>query len=648
MRVQIEVTKRNLAATAAVAVLSALAHKICGISVGNMALFPVVFLAVSSLDIMWNEKYGWLFSTAALVFGSVFSTWLVQYLLLAEDLRSRISQQMFWLNICCSLCIYLLAQICVNHTGVACMASHTVILTFAGVNYFVYQFRGNELLFGDIKSALTGLSVASHYQFSFPAQAVNTMFATMLFFTGVVKLRIRSKEKLVMRLLCLSAFALSVMYITDQTENTLTETWEQKGTYQNGFLLNFALSVRDSFIQKPDAYSETLIGRLETEYASSDAYEGDSPTVIVIMNESFADLSVAGDLWTNEPVMPFVESLKENTVKGYVLASVYGAKTPNSEWEFLTGNSMGFLPIGSVPYQQYVEEENAYSVLDAFHKQGYTCVAMHPYYETGWSRDAVYPQLGFDETYFLDDFDQSSLMRSYVPDTVMYDKLIERYEAAKGKEKLFLMGVTMQNHGGYLDTYENFTSDVYGVNIRYPDVNQYLSLIRQSDLAIQKLIDYFSQVDKPVAICFFGDHQPSLNQAFYQKLNGRGLSGLTLSQLMDLYKVPFFIWTNYKSESRVVECTSLNFLSTMLLEQANLALPPYHLFLNDLMEEVPAMNARGYYSKSRGRFVHYGEGDVKEEAWIKQYECLQYNGLFDDKKRSPVFFEHTGYGAEQK
>ena len=60
------------------------------------------------------------------------------------------------------------------------------------------------------------------------------------------------------------------------------------------------------------------------------------------MNESFADLSVVGDFETNTQVTPFMDSLSENTLKGYALSSVYGAKTPNSEWEFETGNSMAF------------------------------------------------------------------------------------------------------------------------------------------------------------------------------------------------------------------------------------------------------------------------------------------------------------------
>ena len=639
MKFKIKITKKNLICTAAVAAASAAAHIMSGISIFNMLMFPIFYFVIKNLEIEFSEKYAGILTAAAILAGSALTAWLVQYVLLVEDLRVRISDQMFFLNICCSLTVYLLAQLFLNHAGRACILAHTALMLLAGANYFVWEFRGNELTFADLRTITTGLSVASNYRFSLNAQAANAVLFTVLLLAGARKLQIRCGRKRLMRFVCLSCMILSCVYVARRTEGRTTETWEQKGSYQNGYLLNFVLSIRDSFVEKPKNYTRELIAEIEKDYKGRQKnVSAKKPAIIVIMDESFADFDVLGTLETNRAVTPFFESLSENALKGYALASVYGAKTPNSEWEFLTGNSMAYLPSGSVPYQQYVEEKNAYSLVDILKKQEYTCVAMHPYYSTGWSRDSVYPKLGFDEMYFLDDFDQSAPMRKYVSDAAMFAKVIERYEAGKGEENLFLMGITMQNHGGYRDFYENFKTDVYGTDIRYPDVNQYLSLIHQTDLALEKLISYFSEEKEPVVICFFGDHQPSLNSMFYQRMNGKGLSGLTLSELQALYTVPFFIWTNYESESAVMERTSLNFLSGLLLERAELTLPPYQRFLSDLREVVPAMNARAYYSKSLRRYVHYGEGSAEDEFWIEKYRNLQYNGLFDDKKRSSVFF----------
>ena len=593
---------------------------------------------VKKTSIEISQKFDGFFAAILMGAGSIFTTRLIQYLLLPEELREKITDEKLFLNICCCLLVYLFVQTCTNHVAVTCILSHVCLTGLAVINYYVYEFRGNEVTFGDVKSLGTGISVASNYEFALNAQLKMAIFLTVLYVLLVSRLQIKFENHWTMRVVCLSMALLSFMFISVKTENTVTETWEQKGTYRNGFLLNFALSIRDSFVEKPEHYSVEIVEKIAKEYTKEETEQ--KPTIIAIMDESFADFEVLGNLETNKEVTPFIDSLKENTVRGYALASVFGAKTPNSEWEFLTGNSTAWLPQGAVAYQQYFEEENAYSLVGTLKQEDYTCVAMHPYYATGWSRNTIYPKLGFDEMYFLEDFDQSNLIRKYVSDMTMFDKIIARYEEGKGQENLFLMGVTMQNHGGYMERYENFPIDVWGTNIGYPDVNQYLSLAHQTDKAVAKLIHYFKKVDEPVIICFFGDHQPSLNTSFYHKLNGKGMSGLSTDELQEFFEVPFFIWTNYESESETVERTSLNFLSTMLLERAGIALPEYNQFLADLMEVVPAMNVRAFYSKENGRYVHYGNGSVEEKVWLEKYQILQYNGLFDNRNRNNEFFRN--------
>ena len=120
------------------------------------------------------------------------------------------------------------------------------------------------------------------------------------------------------------------------------------------------------------------------------------------MNEAFADMSVLADYETSEDCLPFISSLKENSVKGKLHVSIVGGNTPNSEFEFLTGMSMGFLPAGSIPYQQFIKSPLP-SLVTQMNDLGYRTVAMHPYLASGWDRNTVYPYLGFEETYFNDE-----------------------------------------------------------------------------------------------------------------------------------------------------------------------------------------------------------------------------------------------------
>lgn len=568
----------------------------------------------------------------------------MQYLLLDGELFEKLSDKKWTINIVCVLIVYLINLCLSARVNVAVIASHSFFMLLGFVNYFVYLFRDNEFTFADLRSIGTGLSVAGNYELVLHDRGWHVLIASIVFVVLVGFVPIAFKKRRYVRILSGQCAVLACIWVSLNTAGMTTETWEQKGSYLNGYVLNFVLSARDSFVAPPEGYRLSQIQELEQIYGQPKeaAIEIDlekQPTIIVVMNESFADLSIIGEMKTNEPLMPFFDSLEENTVKGYALSSVFGAKTPNSEWEFLTGGSMAFVPSGSVVYQQYLGNEPA-SLVSTLKNEGYTCVAMHPYYETGWSRNLIYPKLGFDEMYFLDDFKQEEILREYVSDREVYETIIERYENRGRKENLFIMSITMQNHGGYTTTYENFKENYYKTGRSYTDANQYFSLIRESDDALSELIGYFSQVEEPVEIIFFGDHQPSLNSKFYPLLNGKGLSGLTLEELERLYTVPFFIWTNYDTPEETIEITSLNFLSTMALERAGIALTPYYQFLSDLQDVVPAINARGYFSLEKDRYLHVEDALGQELLWISRYENLQYNSLFDKKNTSEIFFPY--------
>ena len=643
MNIYFGLEKNNMIRFGIVIVLTTILYTVTDFHIVALIGFGIIYFLLESFHFTLNEKLPWLWTILLFGLGAVFSTYMVQYLLLEPELFVKTSVIKLLLNVLCILVVYFVALICTNRVYLSACVSHAFFMLLAFVNYYVYLFRENEFIFPDLRSIGTGLSVAGNYQLTLNDRGCYVILATWLFFSLSWKFRVKFAKPLYMRgISVLGIFLLgTVVYLS--AANINTETWEKKGTYRNGYVLNFILSARDSIVSEPEGYSKEFVSNMEAQYEKTKENNmvelEKQPTVIVIMNESFADLSVIGEMETNEPLMPFISSLKENTVKGYALSPVFGAKTPNCEWEFMTGGSMAFLPKGSVVYQQYISDTPS-SIVHTMKTEGYTCVAMHPYYDTGWSRNLIYPTLGFDEMYFMDHFDQTQLIRKYISDRELYNKIIERFENRGANESLFMMTISMQNHGGYAQTYENFPEKYYKTGRSYTDANQYFSLVRESDDAVRELITYFSNVDEPVEIVFFGDHQPSLNSNFYPILNGKGLSGLTLEELENLYTVPFFIWTNYDTPEEEIAITSLNFLSTMALERAGFDLPAYNQFLSDLMEVVPAINSQGYYSVSKGKYLHVEDAIGEEAEWIEKYRLLQHNNLFDRKNHSDIFFPY--------
>ena len=99
------------------------------------------------------------------------------------------------------------------------------------------------------------------------------------------------------------------------------------------------------------------------------------------------------NLETNEDYMPFIHSLTENTIKGSLSIAGYSvAGTSNSEFEFLSGDSISFLPTGCNVYQSYVKD-TVPSLVSTWCTWLFQ-TAFHPYYGEGWNRRNVYPLLG--------------------------------------------------------------------------------------------------------------------------------------------------------------------------------------------------------------------------------------------------------------
>lgn len=511
-------------------------------------------------------------------------------------------------------------------------------LLLSCTNVYIYRFRGKEFVPTDIFSLGTAINVAGRYDFTPPPEMAKIFLITaLLIFIGfsLPPLKFKTlKEQLSLRLSSFFISVLSLTVVLATFQNIPIKTWETEGSRLNGYYLNFVIALRDSHPSKPEGYSADAISDLENEYFRENSLsQSKTPNVIVIMNESFADLSVLGELKTSIPVTPFLDSLRENTVKGYALTSVFGGNTANSEFEFLTGHSMAFMPTDSVPYQQFIND-GTYSLARYMSSLGYKTFATHPYYANGWSRNVVYKHLGFDEYTFIEDYSDADTLRSYVSDKGMYEYILNKVK--NESEPLFTFGVTMQNHSGYDYAGADFENTVTleGYSGDYPQAEQYLSLIKASDDAIEYLITELKSFSEETVVLFFGDHMAKVESEFYEELNGSAFD--TSDEQMLKYTVPFFVWANFDIEEKTVEKTSVNYLSNYLMEAAGIPTSPYSSFLSECEKSIPAINSFGYYNTD-GAFTEFSS-DEKQPKILSQYAILQYNGMFDSKNKSSVFY----------
>lgn len=519
---------------------------------------------------------------------------------------------------------------------------YLIVVLFGAANYCVTIIRnGNSILPSEIAAARTAMNVASGYSLEIPDSMKLLIFGTVVccgisfYVARGIRNRMPVKSRILFGcfLIAASLGGYKNLDLAKGYYDVQLDFWYLANSYHTyGTPMTFLSLCQSSRVQKPSGYSKDYVAEIyqeyETEHDENDAEnsrDNRKPTVIAIMNESLSDLNVVRSFACNPDYLSFWHSFEEPIRKGNLLVPVYGGGTCNTEFEFLTGMSMGNLPRGGYPYQQYSLKQVS-SLAREFKNHGYDTVAIHPGEAASWNRKNALLNLGFDKFYSLDDFQNKEYIRYYVSDRSCYDKIIEEFE--KKEREQFIFAVTIQNHGSYdyllfpEQSQVQLEADLNG----YSDVKEYMSLVQKSDEALAELIAYLKKVQEPVILCIFGDHQPFLNDEFYETLYGKSLSDLSDEEKERKFITPYLIWANYDTgmeQSR--EDTSANFLGTLLLETAGILDNPFYSYLHLMRTEVTAVNPDFYQTKDNRLHLTSDQGN----EWLKKYQILQYYEMFD-------------------
>lgn len=518
------------------------------------------------------------------------------------------------------------------------------------VNHFITAFRGTPLVPWDIFSLNVAITVLPTFKFTVTKKLIIGILLFLITFIILRKSKFDSfkngKFKISYRILVLVGTVTFIIcfYLTNLISIfNLDENWDPKEEYHNnGLVASLFKQSRNLIISKPDGYDVDSITKLAStievplvNHEDDENYE--MPNIIAIMNESFSNLSIIGDFSTNTEYLPFFNSLSENTIKGNLHVSIFGATTPNSEWEFLTSNTMAFVPKRTVPYQQYVLRKS-FSLASILKDQGYITNAIHCYYPQGYNRNLAYPRLGFDSFYSMNELQNLEFIREYPDDFSTYRNIIKLFEEKNENEKLFNFTLTMQNHGSYTD--ENFENTVIAENGEYPKLNQYLSLIKIADESLKYLIDYFSNQEEHTIIVLFGDHQPYVEDEFYSSLLSKKYEDINSKEATEKkYITPFMIWANYDIDTSAysnLTDISANYLASLVLDVAQMQKTPYLQFLDELRKEIPIITGNGYIDKN-GIYHDFSEENEYSKL-IENYHYLQFNNMFDNSNKLTSLF----------
>lgn len=542
------------------------------------------------------------------------------------------------LNIAFYYWLFLFVFFIAGRTSISMAICVSAIAIIGVGNYFVVMFRSNPIVPWDIYSFETAMSVADNYVFSVDWALAEHIAMFILMLIVGVRTNIRLNKKILRPILTVAMCIPAYFYISYLWQDNLERNTGLNDTLFNakymhskdGFFVSFILDIHFLQIEEPKNYSDeyalSLLNEQEVEKVETPE---ELPDIIAIMDETFSDPAVLGEFETNKDYMPFVHSILRgevaNTISGYADVSVLGGNTANSEFEFLTGNSMAFFPNGSVPYLQYIRDGIS-TIVPQLEEYGYTTYGTHPYRAKGWNREFIYDLMGFDYRYFQGSFPFEDKLRNYVSDEADFKSILEWRNNTEGP--FFIFNVTMQNHSNYGGDFDNFDPQIVAkfkntYSNKY--LNKYLSLMYETDQDVASLLSELSQSDRKTIVVFWGDHQPNdyVVRPIYKEY-GLDFDNQTYEQQQQRQKTPFFIWANYDIQEQTNVEISLNYLNILLFETAGLQLDEYQTFRKNLWQgQIPMMNAVGYRNDD-GDLVEYDDAPEEIQNLLNEYQNIQY------------------------
>ena len=415
----------------------------------------------------------------------------------------------------------------------------------------------------------------------------------------------------------------------------------------------------------PEELERAAQQAVELASQEEDTRVAQQPNVILILSESFFDVTrLPGVTFDGDPLETF-HNLQQEGVSGTFYTRSLGYGTCNIELEILTGMNTGLLwgeDLYNMAPQVFSRLPSVPSVL---RDSGYSTEMVHMYDDSIYKRTPMFEAMGFEKTYFQDDFaaidpqatDQTYLEGqregSFYSDAYLSKLLMDLYEDGKGEGPQFLYGISMENHAPYdkkkYDAQEltvAFQSDLKG------QAQEMFQAVVQgthdASQALGQLTDYFRDQDEPTVIVFFGDHRPGVGLldggTVYSKLGlcSSDYSRWSTQEMKELYSTDYLIWSNDpaylpgKPGDKVDRGS--NYLGVDLLNLAGVEKPVYWKLLQNLSHT--RLNDTWVYSLAQDGTLTYkhpttgGDGEK-----LDLLSTLLDDTLYGDQVATPVLRE---------
>ncbi|QSQ20211.1 LTA synthase family protein [Pyxidicoccus parkwayensis] len=415
------------------------------------------------------------------------------------------------------------------------------------------------------------------------------------------------------------------------------QVWDQRTNFQaNGLPLMLLWNWEGLRMDPGSAYSAETVRVALGRDAEPPATAPPEPVdVVIYMAESLWDPTQLGVKLSTDP-LPFLHGLMATHSSGHLISPTFGGGTANAEFELLTGMSTSFVPDGSFPYQHYVLKP-VEALPSLFRDAGYHTSAIHPFHGWYWSRDVVYPLLGFNDFQSLSSFANAKQEGPWVSDEALVDHILEQLSDTRRPH--FIMAITMSTHGPYslpLTGAEQVrvTGDISPDNTLL--LTNYAHKLRQTDRALERLVRTLEARPRKTLLVVFGDHLPMLgpNYGLYREA-GYLKEPWTDAQRERMAEVPVVFWSNFAMPRQDLHL-SMSLFAPRILEAAGMKPHGFFAFLEDLSRHLPVVRS-DVVKTGAGAYLPLSERDADSPApgspaeWLRRYRLLTYDRLAGER-----------------
>ncbi|OKP96876.1 LTA synthase family protein [Paenibacillus sp. P46E] len=409
--------------------------------------------------------------------------------------------------------------------------------------------------------------------------------------------------------------------------------WNQKVNYsQNGFVFAFTGNLRQNLLEEPEGYSRGTIEAIAAKYSSLPDTTAaqtvvEQPNIMFMMDEAFFDPTRLPGVTLSEDPLSFIHQKESETPAGYLLSPEFGGNTANVEFEALTGMSMYFLGDGSIPYQQRIVKMSSLpSIVSILKDRGYQTLAVHPFDETFYNRNRVYPVLGFDRFTSEKDLPDAERMTpdGYISDKAAVQEAIRELKAAD--TPTFLHMVTMQNHFPFTKGLNGPNSiNVQGAKASWKDeLETYVQDTRLTDEALSYLQQELKTIERPTITVFWGDHLPALSAGIYTDAGWDQEPRLK-------HETKLMILANFDIGQKPLGTLSPAYLGPTVFNLSGQSLPPFYKMLEQVQAQLPGLSKNVLIGASDAiTTVTSAQQSLLDDYRMVEYDLLEGKGYAED------------------